>query len=187
MFDQEFGHWCRGSRTHISGHSDFGCLSNLGASSIFTWVHADTASAACPSPWSRFAITSITFAAVFGTQTSPVQQKNAWAPESSVTMSPRSATLLLYFWYWGSDSEFLRWQRSINDAKRTTPPSLLASPITSFLCLTFVSCHAGISLTFFPTLSPLPPLHLEFFEMFEASEWICAQDCSELQNLSLLR
>ena len=34
-----------------SGHSDFGIPSNLGASSIFTRVSADIASAACPSAW----------------------------------------------------------------------------------------------------------------------------------------
>ena len=32
----------------MSGHSDLGFFSNFGASSIFTWVLADTASAACP-------------------------------------------------------------------------------------------------------------------------------------------
>ena len=36
----------------ISGHSDFGILSNRGASSIFTWVSADTASAVSPASWS---------------------------------------------------------------------------------------------------------------------------------------
>ena len=34
---------------HTSGHADFGIFGNLGASSIFTIVQADTASAACPS------------------------------------------------------------------------------------------------------------------------------------------
>ena len=34
-----------GKRT--SGHPDFGTLNNVGASSILTWVSADTASAAC--------------------------------------------------------------------------------------------------------------------------------------------
>ena len=48
-------------------------------------------------------------------------------------MSPRSTTLPLYFWNWGSSSDFLRWQRSINDAKWTFLPSFLASAITSFL------------------------------------------------------
>ena len=32
----DFGHLCRGS--HISGHSDFGMLSNFKTSSIFTSV-----------------------------------------------------------------------------------------------------------------------------------------------------
>ena len=48
----------------VYGHSDFGILSDLGASSNFTWVYADTTSAACPSQSSNLAITSITFAAV---------------------------------------------------------------------------------------------------------------------------
>ena len=48
----------------MSGHSDFWILSNLGASSIFTWMCADTASAACPSQSSELAITFITVAAV---------------------------------------------------------------------------------------------------------------------------
>ena len=59
-------------------------------------------------------------------------------------MSQRSTTLPLYFWYRGSNSEFLRWQRSIHDAKWTFLPLFLASSITSFLFLTFVSCNAGI-------------------------------------------
>ena len=32
----------------MSGHSDFGIFNNFGASSIENWVHAETASAACP-------------------------------------------------------------------------------------------------------------------------------------------
>ena len=36
MLANDFGHLCRGRRIHIYGHSDFGILSNLGASSIFT-------------------------------------------------------------------------------------------------------------------------------------------------------
>ena len=39
---------CRGRRIQMSGHSDFGIFNNFGASSIFTWKQADTASAACP-------------------------------------------------------------------------------------------------------------------------------------------
>ena len=32
----------------MSGHSDLGIFNNFEASSIFTWVKADTASGACP-------------------------------------------------------------------------------------------------------------------------------------------
>ena len=46
ILDHDFGHLCRGRRIQMSGHSDFGIFNNLWASSIFTWVCADTASAA---------------------------------------------------------------------------------------------------------------------------------------------
>ena len=55
---------CRGTRIHMSGHADFGGISNAGASSFLTWVQADTASGACPAHPGRLAITSTTFAAV---------------------------------------------------------------------------------------------------------------------------
>ena len=48
----------------MSGHSDFGIFNNFGASSIFTWVKADTASAACPAHPGSLDMISITFAAV---------------------------------------------------------------------------------------------------------------------------
>ena len=56
--------WCRGRRIQKSGHSDFGILSNFGASSILTWVQADTASADFPAQSGSLAVTSVTFAAV---------------------------------------------------------------------------------------------------------------------------
>ena len=48
----------------MSGHSDLGIFSNFGASSMFTWVTADTASAACPDHPGSLDIISMTFAAV---------------------------------------------------------------------------------------------------------------------------
>ena len=42
----------------------FGIFNNLGASSIFTWVLTDTASAACPSQPVNLEMISMTFAAV---------------------------------------------------------------------------------------------------------------------------
>ena len=38
ILDHDFGHLCRGRRTQMSGHSDFGIFNNLWASFIFTWV-----------------------------------------------------------------------------------------------------------------------------------------------------
>ena len=57
-------HFCRGRRVHISGQSDVVIFSNFGAPSIYTWVFADTASAACLVQSSSLAMTSITLAAV---------------------------------------------------------------------------------------------------------------------------
>ena len=48
----------------MSGHSDLGIFNNFGASSILTWVLADTASAACPAHPGNLDMISMTFAAV---------------------------------------------------------------------------------------------------------------------------
>ena len=61
---------------------------------------------------------------------------------------------------------FLKWQMSINDAKWTFAPDVLASSITSDLFLTFVSCHAGI-FSDFHILSPLL-LSLRLSSLLEA-------------------
>ena len=62
--DHESGHLCRGRRIHMSGHFDCGIFINFGASSIFTWVLADTTSAACASQPGNLGMISMTFAAV---------------------------------------------------------------------------------------------------------------------------
>ena len=89
----------RGRRIQISGHSDFGFFNNDGASSIFTWVYADTASAACPAQPDSLEMMSMTFAAVIWDADDPCSVNIAYAPESSSTMSPRSTTLPLAFWF----------------------------------------------------------------------------------------
>ena len=119
-------------------------FNNFGASSIFTWVQAETASAACPAHPGILDMISMTCAAVIWDADDPCSVNTACKPESSCTMSPRSTTRPFYFWNCGSNSEFLRWQRSIDDAKWTVWPFVLASAITSLLFFTFVSCHAGI-------------------------------------------
>ena len=45
----------------MSGHSDLEIFNNLGACSIFTWVLADTASAACPAHPGSLEMISMTF------------------------------------------------------------------------------------------------------------------------------
>ena len=55
----------------MSGHSDFGTFRYFGASSIFTWVLADTASAAFPAHPGSLEMISMTFAAVICDATNP--------------------------------------------------------------------------------------------------------------------
>ena len=58
----DLGFLCLGRRIHISGHSDFGILNNLGAPFIFTCVCEQI----CPAKSASLAMTSITFAAIIG-------------------------------------------------------------------------------------------------------------------------
>ena len=101
----------------------------------------------------------------------------AYEPESLFTMSPRSTTLPLYFWHWDSSSEFLRWQRSINDAKWTFLHLFLASSITSFFFLTFVRCHAGIFSSFSISFSTA---------VFASGIFKCLRQRSEFVNKTLM-
>ena len=64
---------CFGRRVQKSGHSEFGILDNVDASSILTWVQADTASAACPAHPGSLDIISMTFAAVICDADDPAQ------------------------------------------------------------------------------------------------------------------
>ena len=97
MLDRDLCHLCRGRRIQMSGHSDSGIFNNLGASSFFTWVYADTASAACPAHPGSLEMTSMTFAAVICDADEPCSVNAAQDPESSFTMSPRSTTQPLIF------------------------------------------------------------------------------------------
>ena len=153
MFDHDLGHVCRGRRNHISGHSDFGIVNNYGASSIVTWVQADTASAACPAQPGNLAITSITFSAVICEADDPCSVNTAYATESSFTMPLRSTTLPLYF----CDFRFRLSVLEVTNVHQCSKVHFLcdfcASSITSFLLLIFSSCHAGIVSSFCHSLS----------------------------------
>ena len=78
----------------MSGHSDFGIFNNVGASSIFSWVSADTASAACPAHPGSLDLLSMTFATVICDADDPCSVNSAYDPESSFAMSLRSTTRL---------------------------------------------------------------------------------------------
>ena len=88
-FSHDFGHLCRGKRIQTSGHSDL---------VIFTWVHADIASAACPSQPGNLAITSMIFCS------SHLWRRRALFSGSriglnNVSSEHDSAFLLLQFWF----------------------------------------------------------------------------------------
>ena len=145
MVAHDLGHLCCGRRIHLSGHSDFWILNNLGASSILTCVQADLASAACPSQSGGLAMSSITFAAVRCEADEPRSENTAQEPEPSFTMSlgarldPCTSEILVL------TPHFLRWQSSINVAKWTfvclfvlpgEPPSCIwLSQLPSWSCL----------------------------------------------------
>ena len=86
-----------GRRIQVSGHSDTGIFNNVSASSILTWVSADTASAVCPAHLGSLDIMSINFAAVICDVDAPCSVNASYNPESSFTISPRSTTRPLYF------------------------------------------------------------------------------------------
>ena len=65
----------------MSGHSDFGIFNNFGVSSIWTWVFADTASAACPAHPGSLDMISMTFAAVICDADDPCSANTAQDPE----------------------------------------------------------------------------------------------------------
>ena len=77
----------------MSGHSDFGILSKIGASSQFylgvCWHGVSWLSVSQSGSRAR---TSMTFAAVICDADEPCSVNAACAPESSLTMSPRSTT-----------------------------------------------------------------------------------------------
>ena len=108
MLFQDFGHWC----IQTFGHSDFGYLSNFGASSI--------------SPGYRRILRLLLFRRIQVVEQwhplllhEPCSVNTSLAPESSFTTSLRSTTRPSYFWNWGSNSAFFRWHKSISDAMWT--------------------------------------------------------------------
>ena len=137
------GHLCRGRRIQMSEHSDLGIfninekvlhqLLVLRVLAIWTWC-------------------SWLFPLSFGKLMILVRwirNKNL----NRLSQSPRSTTRPLCFWCFASNSAFFRWQMSINDAKWTVAPDVLASSITCFLLLTFVKIHAEIFSNFSHSLS----------------------------------
>ena len=154
MFAQVFGHLCRGRRIHTSGQSDLNFERSgsvlqfyLGVSRYGVGCLSVTVGQSCKK-------TSTTCAAVIWDADEPFSAKTVWAPESSLTMSPRSTTLPLYFCNLGSSSAFLRWHVSISVAKWTFFLSLFVlREWPSVLLLTFPMCQAWIFSIFAHSLS----------------------------------
>ena len=88
MLDHDLGHLCFGRRIQMSGHSDFG---------FFFLEHLPFLPAR-----------PAHLAAVICAADDPYSVNTAYDPVSSFTMAPRSTIRPLYFWYFGSNSAFLR-------------------------------------------------------------------------------
>ena len=130
---------------------------NDGASSILTWVRADTASAACPAHPGSLAMTSITFAAVIGGADEPCSVNTAYDPEASLTMSPRIQLDFCIFETVAPTPNYWDDRGPVNDENCTVLASLLASAITSF----FVSDFRQLSCRYFLECLPFF-LHCSF-------------------------
>ena len=159
----------------------FGICNNVDASSILTWVFADTASAACPAHPGSLEIISIC-------------DCHLWCWWSSFSEHYMRTRIIFY----NVTSEYdpavvfliSRFQlrilkmTKIHQWRDMNFSSLISCFIDHlFLALTFVSCYARIFSSFsFPFT--LLPLHLDF-PLLEASEWTCEQDCNDFENSSL--
>ena len=146
MFDHDFGHFCRGGRIQMSGHSDLGIFSNFGNLPFLPGYKTDTASAACPEHPGSLDMISMTFAAVICDADDQCSVNTTQEPDSSFTISPRRTTRPLYF----------RSLPPIRHSSNDICPSmmqneLLLPTITSDLLLTFVRFHAEFS-PIFPIL-----------------------------------
>ena len=92
----------------------------------------------------------------------PCTVNTAYDTESSFTMSPRSTARPLDFWYWGSNSDFLRWQRSNNEKMNFFfPYSLIHRSLLS--CFWLWSAAMQEFAPNFQILSPLLPLASRIF------------------------
>ena len=80
-------------------------------------MYADTASLASPAQSGSREISSITLATVKSDAEEPRSVNTAQDPESYFTASPRDTTRPLRFWKVLSDSQFMRWDKSMNVAK----------------------------------------------------------------------
>ena len=161
-----WGHLCGDGRMHSPGHSDFGIFSNVGACSIscvsLHWYCVGCLS--CTIWWTCNALQDLTCRRTLLSE----YNIRAW---SSVTMSLGSTTLLLYVWYFGSNSVFLRWPMSINETRWTFLLSLCASRITSFSFITLFNCHPGNFSTSFHSLFTATSASKMFVHSFLLPMW----------------
>ena len=159
ILDHDFGHLCRDGQIQMSGNSDWGILNNLGASTIYIWVHANIVSAVYPShPSSLYMMMSMAFAA-FICDVDPRSMNTAWEPEVFYNITSECNSTFVIFGVLPPIQHSSN-DMSIREAKWTLSPSVLVSSITSCFWLS----SAGCSLQFSPFFSPLPPLHRFFFE-----------------------
>ena len=143
----------------VSGYSDLGIFNNFGASSIFVLQRILHPLLAHPG---SLDIMSMTFAAGICDADDPCSVNTAYDPESSFTMSPRSTTLPLYFWFRGSTSEFLK--TKIHQWHKMNFSIFIPCFFDHlFFCFWLPPAAVPVFSPVLPIFFPLVPLHLEFF------------------------
>ena len=187
ILDHDFGHLCRGRRIQMSGHSDFRIFKNLWASSIFPWVQADTASAACPSQPGNLEMISTTFSGCHLRCWRSLFSEyciRPWIVLYNITSEYNSTFVFLVFCLQFS---IFQVTLSTSDTKWTVAPDVLGSSITSFSLLTFIRFHAEIFSNFSHSLSTAAfaagicfwlKHRNEFVNQIEVLKWILTFSCN---------
>ena len=138
ILDHDFGHLCRGKRIQMSGHSDFGIFNNLWASSIlgrsrYCVCRLSIATRQSGDDIHDFGCCHLRcWRSMFSEYC--VRARNVFY---KITTEYNSTFVFLVLCLQFS---IFRWHMSINDAKWTVAPDVLAS-VNHFFLLTVVSLH----------------------------------------------
>ena len=168
----------RGRRIQKSGHSDLESFQQCRRTSILTWVWRILRRSLVQRIQVVWQQNAELLQPSFEMLTSPAPVNAAYEPELSFTTSPRTTFIIF-----GTVAPI---PSSCGGSSPPVSKNELSFPffcdflMTSFLLVTFVTCHAGIFRAF-PTLCQLRPSHPELSLL---GVWVkaCVQDCNDSMN-----